>query len=47
MQSYLRDAKEMGLSREEIGAVELIVMAVSAGKVNAQFREARLNIKGK
>ena len=28
------------LSEEEIGAVQAIVMAVSAGRVGAQFREA-------
>jgi hypothetical protein len=47
MQSYLRDAKALGLSKEEIGAVESIVMAVSAGRVNAQFREARLGVNKK
>ncbi|MBC8508163.1 MAG: hypothetical protein ISR58_06420 [Anaerolineales bacterium] len=35
-------AKEQGISKAEIGAVQSIVMAVSAGKVRAQFREARL-----
>ncbi|MFC2088403.1 hypothetical protein ACFLSX_02295 [Calditrichota bacterium] len=45
MQFYLRDAKEIGLSKEEIGAVESIVMAVSAGRVNAQFREAGIQLK--
>ena len=47
MQSYLRDAKEMGINKEEIGAVESIVMAVSAGRVNAQFGEARLSANKK
>ncbi len=41
MDSYFGVAKEEGLSDEEIGAVQAIVMAVSAGKVRAQFREAR------
>jgi len=41
MQHYFGVAKEQGISDEEIGAVESIVMAVSAGRVNAQFREAR------
>ena len=31
----------MGITREEIGAVQAIVMAVSAGRVRAQFRKAR------
>ncbi|MCG6947100.1 MAG: hypothetical protein LJE87_17345 [Deltaproteobacteria bacterium] len=33
-------AKEQGLSDDEIGAVQSIVMAVSAGRVRAQFHEA-------
>ena len=33
-------AKEQGLTDEEIGAVESIVMAVSAGRVRAQFLDA-------
>ena len=35
-------AKEQGITNAEIGAVQSIVMAVSAGRVRAQFREARL-----
>ena len=35
-------AKEEGLTDEEIGAVQSIVMAVSAGRVRAQFREVRI-----
>ncbi len=41
MAHYFGVAKEEGLSDEEIGAVQAIVMAVSAGRVRAQFREAR------
>lgn len=41
MQHYLGVARTLGVTDEEIGAVEAIVMAVSAGRVNAQFREAR------
>ena len=33
-------AKEEGLTEVEIGAVEAIVMAVSAGRVRAQFLDA-------
>ena len=40
MEHYLGVAKEQGLTDEEIGAVESIVMAVSAGRVRAQFLEA-------
>ena len=42
MEHYFGVAKEMGLSNDEIGAVQSVVMAVSAGRVNAQFREARV-----
>jgi len=41
MKSYFGVAREEGLTDEEIGAVQSIVMAVSAGRVRAQFREAR------
>ena len=41
MDYYFGVAKEEGLSDEEVGAVQSIVMAVSAGRVRAQFREAR------
>lgn len=40
MQQYLGVAREEGLSDEEIGAVLSIVMAVSAGRVQAQFKDA-------
>jgi len=40
MQNYLGVAKEEGLTDDEIGAVLSVVMAVSAGRVNAQFRDA-------
>ena len=43
MEHYLGVAREEGLSDEEIGAVQSVVMAVSAGRVRAQFREARTN----
>jgi hypothetical protein len=42
MEYYFGVAKEEGLTDEEIGAVQSIVMAVSAGRVRAQFREARI-----
>ena len=41
MQHYLGVAKDMGISEEEIGTVEAIVMAVSAGKIMAQLNEVR------
>jgi hypothetical protein len=40
MAEYLGVAKEEGLSDDEIGAVLSIVMAVSAGRVGAQFKDA-------
>jgi len=40
MQHYLGVAKGMGISEEEIGAVQAVVMAVSAGKVKAQLHDA-------
>jgi hypothetical protein len=47
MQHYLGVAKDMGISEEEIGAIQAIVMAVSAGKVNAQLHEVRSRTKTK
>jgi hypothetical protein len=38
---YLGVAKEKGITDNEIGAAQSIVMAVSAGRINAQFREVR------
>ncbi len=40
MESYLGVAKEEGITDEEIGAVLSVVMAVSAGRVRAQFKDA-------
>ena len=45
MESYFGVAKEEGLTDDEIGAVQSIVMAVSAGRVREQFREARIKAK--
>ena len=41
MEEYFGVAEEEGLTRKEIDTVQMIVMAVGAGKVRAQFREAR------
>jgi hypothetical protein len=38
MEHYLGVAKEKGISRDELGAVQSIVMAVTSGSVNAQLR---------
>ena len=45
MEHYLGVAREEGLSDEEIGAVQSVVMAVSAGRVRAQFREVRSRVE--
>jgi hypothetical protein len=39
MEHYLGVAKAEGISKEELGAAQAIVMAVSAGRINAQLRE--------
>ncbi len=41
MDHYLGVAKKEGLTDDEIGTVESIVMAVAAGKVSAQVRDVR------
>jgi len=40
MEHYLGVARAEGVTDEEVGAVQAIVMAVSAGRVESQFREA-------
>ena len=47
MASYFGVAEDEGISKAELRMVEAIVMAVSAGRVKAQFREARLRRKDK
>lgn len=47
MRHYLGVARDMGISEEEIGAVQSVVMAVSAGKVNAQLHEVRSKAKAR
>jgi hypothetical protein len=41
MRHYLGVAKEQGITEEEIGAVEAVVMAVSACRVRTQLADAR------
>jgi len=41
MEHYLGVAREEGITEEEIGAVQSVVMAVSAGRIDAQLREAQ------
>jgi len=45
MKHYLGVARDNGLSEEQIGAVQGIVMAVCAGKVNATFRAVEERLK--
>jgi hypothetical protein len=45
MQYYLGVAKKEGITDEEIGAAQTIVMAVAGGRINAQFREAQMQGK--
>jgi alkylhydroperoxidase/carboxymuconolactone decarboxylase family protein YurZ len=45
MQFYLSQAQEAGITEEEILTIESIVMAVSGGRVQMQFREARSMIE--
>lgn len=44
MEHFLGVARENGLNDEEIGAVQAIVMGVSAGRIRAQFRQVREEI---
>ena len=44
MEYFFGVAKENGLTDDEIGAVQSVVMGVSAGRIRAQFREARKNM---
>ncbi len=39
MEHYLGQKEKEGITDEEIGAVQALVMAVSAGRVKAQFQE--------
>ena len=43
MDEYLGVAKEGGVTNAEVETVKSIVMAVSAGRVNAQYGEVRVS----
>lgn len=45
MEYYLGQVEKEGVTAEEIGAVQAVVMAVSAGKVNAQLREVERRMR--
>ncbi|UCC73432.1 MAG: hypothetical protein JSV86_02385 [Gemmatimonadota bacterium] len=42
MAEYSGVARDMGITEDEIDAVQSIVMAVAGGRVRATFREAQL-----
>ena len=45
MEHYFGVAEQEGITSDEIGAVQAIVMAVSAGRIEAQLREVRARKK--
>src|SRR6185369_2113093 len=45
MEYYLGEVGKAGITPEEIGAVQGAVMAVSAGRVNAQLREVERRMR--
>lgn len=45
MEHFFGVAKENGFSDEEVGAIQAVVMAVAAGRIRAQFREARADVE--
>jgi alkylhydroperoxidase/carboxymuconolactone decarboxylase family protein YurZ len=47
MEYYLGQVEKEGITPEEIGAVQAVVMAVSAGRVNAQLREVERRLRDK
>ncbi len=47
MEHYLGVARKKGVTDEEIGAAQAVVMAVQAGRVRAQFAEVRRQAEGR
>jgi alkylhydroperoxidase/carboxymuconolactone decarboxylase family protein YurZ len=47
MEHYLGVAKEEGITDQELGAVQSIVMAVSGGRAMMQFMEALARVRKK
>jgi hypothetical protein len=45
VEHYLGVAREQGIGQDEIGAVQGICMAVSAGRVNAQMKAIEKELK--
>ena len=47
MEYYLQQVEKEGITAEEIGAVQAVVMAVAAGRVNAQLRQVERGMREK
>jgi hypothetical protein len=47
LEHYLGVARAEGVSEDEIGAVQGICMAVSAGRVNAQLKEVEKHLRNR
>ncbi len=47
MEYYLQQVDKEGITSEEVGAVQAVVMAVSAGRVNAQLRQVERSMRGR
>jgi hypothetical protein len=47
MEHYLGVAKEEGITEDELGAVQSIVMAVSGGRPMMQFMDVQMRTKKK
>ncbi len=47
MRDYFSVTEKLGITRKELSAVQAIVMAVAAGKVNAQSLDARASMRQK
>lgn len=45
MRHYLSQAGELGLGEAQLSAVQAIVMAVAAGRIGAQLREAQVAVE--
>ena len=46
MREYFSVTEKFGITRKELSAVQAIVMAVAAGKVNAQSLDVRASMRG-
>jgi hypothetical protein len=44
MEHYLGVARDEGITADELGAAQSVVMAVAAGRIRAQLREVRVRM---